>query len=118
MSSMSSGIAASASQSALQQSQAARASDAVRNRDEAQADRLRKLLEKHVNEVEDAEQADPKQLPVNEHHPDDEQGRKRREQRDEVELTSADPDAAPESRREQPAEPTREPLYRHLDIRA
>jgi hypothetical protein len=118
MSSVPSGIAGSVSQAALQQSQAARAADAARNKDEQEAARLRKLLEKHVNEVEDSEQTDPKQLPVNEHNPQDQQGRKRREQGDQVELTSGgDESAEPSTPRAEP--PTKDGrLYRHLDIEA
>lgn len=121
MSSVPSGIAGSVSQAALQQSQAARAADAARNKDEQEAARLRKLMEKHVSEVEDSEQTDPKQLPVNEHNPQDQQGRKRREQGDEVELGStAEESDSPSSAgaKTSPAPTKDDQLYRHLDIEA
>ena len=119
MSSLPTGIAGSVSQAALQQSQTARAADAARNKDEEHAARLRKLMEKHVHEVEDSEQTDPKQLQVNEDHPQDQRGRKRREQGDEVELSSSEEQPTETDQATPPASADKQgPLYRHLDIEA
>ena len=59
MSNISSQIAASVSQAMLQQSQTARKRDAISNTDREHARKLRELIEKHVEQVEDSQQTDP-----------------------------------------------------------
>jgi len=118
MSSLPTGIAGSVSQAALQQSQTARSADAARRKDEEHAARLRKLMEKHVAEVEDIEQVDPKQLQIKEHHPDDQQGRKRREQEDEVELSGGEAGDEQSGESKPAPPPDGNTLYRHLDVKA
>jgi len=118
MSSLPTGIAGSVSQAALQQSQTARAADAARRKDDEHAARLRKLLEKHVEAVEDSEQVDPKQLRIKEHHADDQQGRKRREQGDQVELSGGEAGDASSGESATAPPPDDGALYRHLDVKA
>jgi len=75
MSNMPANIAASAAQAALQQNQIARQRDAVSNADRRHAQKLRELLEKHINEVEDAEQVDPNRLRIDAEQRENGQGR-------------------------------------------
>lgn len=58
MSSISSNIAASVTQGLVQQSQAARKDDLVKNHDQFKAEELRELFEQHVHAVESSKETD------------------------------------------------------------
>ena len=83
MSSIGPGIAGSVSQAMLQQSQVAKARDAVRNRDDRQAQRLRDELEKHIESVEDSAEIDSEHVRVNpDQREEDQRDRKRQAQKE------------------------------------
>ncbi len=59
-------IVSSVAQGALQQSQAAKAQDMQRNRRQEQSQRMRQLIEKHLQTVEDSFEASDEHLVVQE----------------------------------------------------
>lgn len=77
MSTIGSGIAASAAQALVQTNQSAKAADATRNRDQALAKKMRDLLEQHTHEVENSTETDSSKARIHEEERDH-TGRRRR----------------------------------------
>ncbi len=92
MSSISSHIAASVSQGLVQQGQVARKKDAVENRDQLAAEKLREEYEKHVRAVEDSAQIDQHRQRIHEqdHPPDQDSPRQKQDQSDDGDGTHID----------------------------
>ncbi|MFA7236456.1 MAG: hypothetical protein WC058_06300 [Phycisphaeraceae bacterium] len=77
MSTIGSGIAASAAQALVQTNQSAKSADATRNRDQALAGKMRDLLDQHTHEVENSTETDSSKARIHEEERDH-TGRRRR----------------------------------------
>ncbi|MHB1156830.1 MAG: hypothetical protein ACYC26_08325 [Phycisphaerales bacterium] len=77
MSTIGSGIAASAAQALVQTNQSAKGADATRNRDQALAKKMRDLLDQHTHEVENSTETDGSKARIHEEERDH-TGRRRR----------------------------------------
>lgn len=82
MSSIHTNIAASATQAALQQSQVAKARDASKHQQELASQKLKELLEEHLESVEDSTEADAQQMRVRDEDTDQQQKRRKRQHED------------------------------------
>jgi len=79
MSSIGHGIAASVSQTMVQQNQVAKSRDAEKNRQQRSSERLRERAEKHLSAVEHAAQVTGDPMRVDDEHKDSETPRRRRQ---------------------------------------
>lgn len=110
MSSVPNPIAGSLTQAAIQQSQVARQRDSVRNRDERNADRMRELLEKKLNSIEDSDLTSDDRMTVREDESNAQHPGGRAPQEEEHH------DEAPTPPTEAPPDDLTEPG--HIDVRA
>lgn len=117
MSSIGPGIAGSVAQAAAQQSDVARARDKVKQQDAREAQRLRDLLEKHVHEVEDSEQAEDDPLRVKDEQSHGQPRQPHRGKSDTAEL-SEEAEAADHPPAATPLQGPPPPPGRQIDIEA
>ncbi len=97
MSSIHANIAASASQAALQQSQIDRANDASKRQQELASQKLKELLDQHLESVEDSTEADAEKMCVRDEDGEQQQKRRKRQQQDSQEQTRTFKDAEGEN---------------------
>ncbi len=129
MSGIAAGIAGSANQAAMQQTEAARAGNAEENKAAEQNQEMKRLLEQHLNEVEDSTETRDDRARIRDEERNSKQERRRRRQKEHQEkqgerkfhdevLLSANQGVEKLAEGQKGAEKQDETEVRHVDVEA